>query len=33
MRGPKRLGRPITDAELDRMLAGGRKAITLAQFV
>ena len=33
MTGPKRLGREISDAELDRMLAGGRKAVTLAQFV
>lgn len=29
---PRRLGRPITDAEIDRMLAGDRKAITVAQF-
>ena len=30
---PRRLGRPITDAEIDRMLAGGRKVITVKQFV
>ena len=33
MRGPKRLGREITDAELDRMLAGGHTAITVREFV
>ena len=29
---PRRLGREITDAELDRMLADGHTAITVTQF-